>query len=116
MRTPTIHADIVTHACTYTHINAGTHICIQTCRHTSYTHMHTHICTHTIHVDIVTNARTYIHINASHTYARVRARTHTHTHTHTHCCTTRGFSVPPTVKGCVEVAQKIPTVSVIVSS
>ena len=82
----------------------------------NYQYMHTHICTHTIHVDIVTNARTYIHINASHTYARVRARTHTHTHTHTHCCTTRGFSVPPTVKGCVEVAQKIPTVSVIVSS
>ena len=82
--------------------------------------------THTIHVDIVTHACTYIHVNAgthihiqthrNTTYTHTQTHAHTHTHTRTHRCTTRGFSVPPAVKGCVEVAQKIPSVSAIVSS
>ena len=77
------------HACTRTHIHAGTlthkHTCTHTYACTHSTHTHMHACRHAhIHTQMHMRMHTqYTHAHVC-THARTHARTHTRTHTHTH--------------------------------
>ena len=92
-RTPPGATNILSHACTHTHMS---HIHKYA---TSFTHQHTRRIRSYVHIytrtRTYTRTHTYTHTHA-HTHTDIRTRTYTHTHIHTHIRTrTRAHARAP---------------------